>query len=253
MLFVAAAMILLLRWRNVLLLATVALLLLALHAAARTPSRRLLATGRALLPTVLLAGTLRMLFYPSGAPLLEFWIVRVTTGGLAQGAGLALRLLSLALAVFLWIYTTPRPDLLRGLVKMGVPYAWGLTLALALRTIPALRATFGQVLEAQQARGLEFESLRGFARVRAMMPIFVATTIGAVRSADTLARALEARATGAPGVTRTYLRDLRLRPLDMLMLAAIVAGFAALLALTLTRGFGLDPLLVFGQMTTRSR
>ena len=84
------------------------------------------------------------------------------------------------------------------MVKLKMPYEWGLVLALALRYIPTFQGAYTLISEAQQARGLEISG-SGFKRVKLMMPIFVAMIISSLRASDQLARALEARGLGAPG------------------------------------------------------
>ncbi len=241
LLFVASALVLFLRFRSVLVLLAGALLLLLLHAAARTPARRLASLGKALLPTNLLIASLWILFYPSGEAFFEFWRIRMTWLSVAQGLALALRIDAMALAVFLWLYTTDQRSLVRGFVKLGLPYEWGLTLALALRYIPSFQGSYAQIADAQQARGLNINEGSAYRRVRVLMPIFVAMVISALRSSEHLARALEARAFGARGVRRTYLYDLALRREDYVVAAFLLAVFAALLAFNLITGFGAQP------------
>ena len=242
LLFVAVSLVLLLRYRNVFVLLAALVLLHLLHLAARTPWRKLAGVWKALLPANILIASLWILFYPSGESILEFWIIKITLVSVAQGLALALRIDAMALVVFAWLFTTEQPALVRGLVKLGLPYEWGLTLALALRYIPSFQGLYAQIADAQQARGLVINEGSGFRRVRLMMPIFVAMIISALRSSEQLARALEARAFGARGIQRTYLHELTMRPMDYALTALILAGFAGLLALNLALGFGTPPI-----------
>ena len=245
LLFVASALVLFLRFRSVFVLLAGVLALLLLHAAARTPARRLAGLGKALLPTNVLIATLWILFYPSGEAFFEFWRIRLTWLSVAQGLALALRIDAMALAVFLWLYTTDQRRLVRGFVKLGLPYEWGLTLALALRYIPSFQGLYTQIADAQQARGLNIQEGSAYRRVRVLMPIFVAMVISALRSSEHLARALESRAFGARGVRRTTLHDLALRREDYVAAALLLAAFAALLALNLALGFGAEPIKLY--------
>ncbi|MCX7670592.1 MAG: energy-coupling factor transporter transmembrane protein EcfT [Anaerolineae bacterium] len=157
----------------------------------------------------------------------------VTAASLARGALLALRLLALAFIVFLWLFTTDQTAIVRGFVALGVPYAWGLTLALALRYLPLFAALFEQVRDAQQARGLDLEQRSFVGRLRAYQPVLVAMIISALRNSEHLGWALEARAVGATGVRRSTFRPLRLQVADRIALALLGVAFVVGVALRL--------------------
>ncbi len=239
---VACALLLLVSLNHLGLLALALAALVLVHLSAGTPRERLAFVLRALLPVSLMAFALRAVFHPEGTTLLALGPLRLTAVGLARGAVLALRLQAMALAVFAWLFTTEPTDLVQGLVRLGLPYTWGLTLALAMRYIPAFQDTFRRVSDAQQARGLDLAGTAGLARLRRMMPMFVAMVISVLRSSESLARALEARALGAPGVRRTYLRDLRFGGRDVLASLFLVALTAGLLYLRVRHGFAAHPL-----------
>lgn len=244
--FAAGSVLSLLLVRQLLLTATAGVMLLALYAAAGLPADRPLRTLRAMAPVSLLMALLRALFYPSGAVLAEWGPVRLTTVGLADGAALGLRLLAMALAVFLWLYTTESRAIVHGFVRLGLPYAWGLSLSMALRYIPTIGYDYQIITQSQQARGLDLARMRGFARVRAMLPGLLALIVSTFRGSENMARALEARAFGAPQVERTYLYDLRFRAVDWLYLTVGLVGFSALVYLRIRFGFGAAPLGLVG-------
>ncbi len=155
----------------------------------------------------------------------------ITEAALRQGLVLVSRLLALALTFFVWLSTTDQRELISGFTALGLPYSWGLTLALALRYLPILAGLFQQVMEAQQARGLDLAQ-RGFlAQLRAYRPVLVAVVIGALRHSERLGWALESRALGAPAVRRTTYRPLKLRPADRIGL--VLLAFTSVVALLL--------------------
>lgn len=199
------------------------LVILGFHFSARIPLARIGSVLRVLLPLSLFVAILRAIFSPSGRILAGWGWIRLTEGGLAGGGALGLRLLAVGLLVFLWLYTTRPSELIQSLVRLGLPYSWGLVLALALRFVPLLQRSYGNILEAQQARGLVLESTRGYRRVQRMMPIFVAVVIGGFRASEQLSLALESRALGATGVVRTTWRPLHFRPIDGVYLGMVVA------------------------------
>ena len=117
-------------------------------------------------------------------------------------------------------------------------------MSLALRYIPTVQETFGLISQAQQARGLDLDSKRGFQRAKALLPILVTMIIASLRSSDQIAKALEARAFGASGVRRTHLRDLRLSTLDGILMLLMMVAFLGLIYLNLSFGLGahlIDP------------
>lgn len=242
LLFVASTILLLLVFNNLFLLFGALLLMHLIHWSARMPLQKIKFVWKTLLPVMVLMSTLWVLFYPTGIPLLQIWIIKITPLAIAQGLVLALRIMAMALAVFAWLYTTDQPSLVRSIVKLGLPYEWGLVLALALRYIPTFQGTYSLISEAQQARGLDLTAGTGFRRVRAMMPIFVAMVISSLRASDQLAKALESRALGARGVRRTTLRDIHFRLVDYLYMILILALTAGLLYLKLRYGFGAHPI-----------
>ena len=196
---------------------------------ARVPWRQLGRLWRVVAPLMVLILVLQPLLTPAGEPLLAFWVFRVTAGGLERAAALALRLAALGFSWYLMLLTTRESDLVQALVRLGLPSAWGLTVALALRYPATLAEVYGQVLDAQRARGLRLDG-RGFlGRTRAQLPVLVATMVVAVRSIEQVAMALEARGFDG-GSRRTSLSPLRMRTADWLFLAALAAAALALLA-----------------------
>jgi energy-coupling factor transport system permease protein len=198
---------------------------------ARVPLARLRWVWRRLWPLNAMIVALWPLFAPGGAPVLAaLGPVRVTWPGLVQGLTVALRLDALAFAGLVLLLTTGQAELVRGLVRLGLPFEWGLTLALGLRYAPTVYELYETVLRAQQARGWTPEARSLIDRWRAYGPVLVATIINTLRMSDQLAVALAARGLGA-GRERTSLKDVHFGPADWAALAATGALFAALMLL----------------------
>ena len=144
------------------------------------------------------------------------------------GVSFALRVNAMAFVAGLLLFCTEPSQLVRGLVKLGLPYTWGLTLSLSIRYLPTTYGLYQSIYEAQQARG--WEPGRGglIKRMRSYLPMLVAVMIGGLRMADNLAMALSARGLGAP-YPRSILRDIRFRPVDwgltFALLLVLGAGF----------------------------
>jgi energy-coupling factor transport system permease protein len=166
-----------------------------------------------------------------GAVLLQFGPVVVTAGSLARGLLLAARLVAMALIFACWLLTTDQAAMVRGFVALRIPYEWGLTLALALRYLPIFASLYGQVRDAQQARGLDLTKGGMWGRLRSLQPVLIAMIITALRNSEHLGWALESRAFGARGVQRTAFRPLRMSRADWLatgILAAVLLAAALL-------------------------
>jgi len=213
--------------------------LLAVHGllwAARIPADRIRWLWRQMWPLTLLILLLWPLFYPFGQPVLwAFWRVRFTLPSLLQGLAAALRVDGLAFAVFTLLVSTSQARLVQGLVRLGVPFEGGLTLAIALRYLPLLYGVYGTITDAQRARGWTAERGPLPTRLRAYVPTLVALVIAALRLSDTLTLALAARGF-RPGHPRTSYRPLHLRRLDRWCLIGL--GLTLAIAVGLRMGLG---------------
>ncbi|HNT73656.1 MAG TPA: energy-coupling factor transporter transmembrane component T [Anaerolineae bacterium] len=190
-----------------------------LFAWARLPWRKLRELWQQMALLVLLILLLQPLFRPEGEVLLAWGAVRLTTGGLYGGALIALRALSLAFILALLLLTTAQPSLVRALVRLGLPYTWGVGISLTLRFVPAIYALFVAVREAQAARGWQPDG-HPLRRARGYLPVLVAVIIGTLRLSDQLTLALAARGFG-DARPRTVWHDLRMRGSDWLGLALL--------------------------------
>ena len=144
---------------------------------------------------------------------------------------------------FLMTYTTSPISLTDGLEsllgplkKLRLPvHELSMMMCIALRFIPTLIEETDKIMNAQKARGADFESGSIIDRAKALIPVLVPLFIGAFRRADELATAMECRCYRG-GEGRTKMKLLRYNRNDFCAfgcLAALVA-VVALLA-----GFGL--------------
>lgn len=175
-----------------------------------------------------------------GPVLFELGPLTVTWAGILAGVATATRVVGMSLLFFVILFTTRQNDLVRGLVRLGLPFEWGLTLAIALRYIPTFTHAVGQIQEAQAARGWQVArgDLRG--RLRGVTPVVVALIIEVLRTGDTLGMALAARGVGS-GQPRTVWQDISFGRGDWLALAVIAVAFAALLYVRFALGVGATP------------
>lgn len=194
-----------------------------------------------LAPLLMLILVLQPIFSPgAGTELLRLGPIRVTTSGILEGVSFALRAAALAFVAATLLLTTDPARLVQGLVKLGLPYPWGLTIGLSIRYLPTTYGLFVTISEAQQARGW-IVGQGGFVRqARSYLPILVATIIAALRLSDNLGLALAARGLGYP-TRRTVLHDVRFTPVDWLAVALVTVAFVGLVVLRYGMGFGAEP------------
>jgi energy-coupling factor transport system permease protein len=205
-------------------------LLLAIHAVlllSRVPWRTLLRFWRNMGVLILLILLLQPFARPSGRVFFELGPLSLTAGGIIEALNIALRTLNVALVVAGLLFTTEHRALIQGLVSLGIPYTWGLTISLALRFLPAVQSLFQTVRDGQAARGWVAEG-SFFRRTRDYIPILVAVLIGTLRMSDDLTLALAARGLGASR-RRTTWRTLQMTPVDWVMAAGITVGFGLFL------------------------
>src|SRR5690606_24567966 len=123
--------------------------------------------------------------------------------------------------------------LLRPANRLGVPvHDLAMMMTIALRFIPTLMDEADRIIKAQTARGADFQQGGLLQRVRALVPVLVPLFISALRRADDLALAMEARGYRG-GEGRTRFKQLRLAPRDAL--AGVAAAGAAALMIWLGR------------------
>ena len=208
--------------------------LLAAHVLLRSagiPWPRIAWLWRRMWPISLTIFVLWPLFYATGEPVVfDWWRLRITIPSLVQGLTSALRIDALAFAVFIMLVSTDQTRLVQGLVKLGLPFEWGLSVAIALRYLPLLDGTYRTITDAQRARGWTPERSSLLKRARAHIPTLVALVIAALRLSDSLTRALAARGF-QPGQPRTSRRPLQMHPADWCALLVSALLLAAAVAL----------------------
>jgi len=228
-------------FRNIAMLAG---LLVAAHLvllSAQVPPDRLRWLWVRLLPLLVMILVLQPFFAPGPGPdLLRLGPLRLTVAGLLDAMSYALRAATLTFVAAVLLLTTDPNRLVQGLVKLGLPYTWGLTVGLAIRYLPTAYGLFVSIGEAQQARGWIVGQGSFVARARSYVPILVATIIASLRLSDSLGMALAARGLGYP-VRRTTLYEVRFGAADWVAVAAVSLAFAGLVIVRYGLGFGAAP------------
>lgn len=165
--------------------------------------------------------------------------LKVTREGLAAGADIFLRLSLLILLASLLTYTTSPIRLAAGLEslmspfrRVGLPaHELAMMMTIAMRFVPTLLQEAEVIIKAQRSRGAGFAARSGPAGWAAgMLPLFVPLFAGALRRAEDLAVAMEARCYRG-GANRTRMMELKLSRADFAALAVSLTVLAAVIYL----------------------
>ena len=181
---------------------------------------------------------LNLFFQQSGDVLVQFWIIRITSGGLHTALFMAARLILLVVSSQLLTLTTSPISLTDGLEtlmrpfsKVGFPaHEIAMMMSIALRFIPTLMDEADKIMKAQKARGANFETGNILQRAKAMIPLLVPLFVGAFRRADELALAMDARCYHG-GAGRTRMNQLKFTIRDLIAALAVAALLAAVILL----------------------
>lgn len=214
-------------------LAVCAVFVAAFFACARIPFGAALRSIAPLAFIVVVTALLNVFFVQSGTVLVEWWIVRISTGGLVQAAFISCRLLLLLLGMSLLTLTTQTLDLtdafehlLKPLARFGVPaHELSMMMGIALRFLPQFTQELTTIYRAQISRGATFSD----GRTRMLLSLVVPLFTSAFRHAETLSAAMEARCYHG-GAGRTRLHPMKLARLDAVASATLAAMLVCVVA-----------------------
>ncbi len=153
------------------------------------------------------------LFFQSREPWLSWGPIHLGEDGVSFAFATACRLTAFFAAGLLFLSTTRVEEFADALRMMGVPAKLGFAMTLAFRLVPVFVDAALSVVQAQRCRGFDFDRGNWFQRVRHYLPVIVPVFIGALRRADLMAMALEARGFQRQG-QRTSFRTYGLSGLD---------------------------------------
>ena len=180
------------------------------------------------------------LFYgPDGAPPVFAWgPIAISRTAPWFAIGMALKLDTFLASGVLCLSVTRIEEFAYALGQLGLPYKLGFTMTMAFRLVPVFVEAAGTVVQAQRCRGLDFDRGTPWQRVRRYVPVIVPVFMGALRRADQMAMTLDARGFQAPAM-RTVLDPWRVRALDLLVAAVLLAAVATYLVLWRTGALAL--------------
>jgi len=208
--------------------------------ASKTKPKALLRGLRPILLIVALTAVLNLLFTPSEEYLFQWKFIKISVEGIENASKMVARLLMLISGTFLLTYTTSPLALTAGLESLLSPlkkirfpvHELSMMMSIALRFIPTLIEETDKIMNAQKARGANFETGGILKRAKAFLPILIPLFISAFRRADELAEAMEARCYHG-GEGRTRMKQLLLLPADYIALSLGAAAIAAVVMINL--------------------
>lgn len=180
---------------------------------------RLLSLLKLLVPLAVVMLLLQTAFVRGGSPVF-LWM---TSEGLETGTKACLRLMGVALPLILMLTVTKLVDLSNACVEvLHIPYRYAFTFTTALRFVPVFSQQMNAIMEAQCARGVEYDTKNPLRKLQLMLPLCVPLLVSSVGKTDATALAAEERGF----YLRTRESSFKRYPLvarDYVVLAACVA------------------------------
>ncbi len=182
---------------------------------------------------LLLFTTVLNLFTTKGEVLIHIWKLSITKEGIFLAVHIFVRLMYLIIASSLLTLTTTPTRLtdamekvMRPLNKINVPvHEVAMMMSIALRFIPILVDETDKIMKAQSARCMDFEHGNVIKRLKNLVPLLIPLFISAIRRANDLALAMEARCYQG-GEGRTKMRELKYVKTDYIAYGFICLYFA---------------------------
>lgn len=172
-------------------------------------------------------------------PLLEFWVIKIYPEGIVYAFLMALRIICLIVSTFVLLTYTTSPvsltdaieRLLSPLKKIGLPvHEFSMMMTIALRFIPTLIEETEKIINAQKARGADFESGNLINKAKALVPVLIPLFVSAFRRADELAEAMECRLYNG-GEGRTRMKVMKATGEDIVTLSVFVLFLAVMIVM----------------------
>ncbi|MDR1012914.1 MAG: energy-coupling factor transporter transmembrane protein EcfT [Lactobacillales bacterium] len=184
---------------------------------------------RPMLLLILLTVILQIFFTTEGRILWSIGPLKLTFCGLVNGIFIFIRfILIISISTLMTLTTQPLSMsdavefLLRPLQVLKFPvHEVSLMLSIALRFVPTLMDETEKIMNAQRARGVDFNDGKLMQRIKAIIPLLVPLFVSSFKRADELATAMEARGYQG-GKSRTRYRKLTWQTCDTFALFALI-------------------------------
>lgn len=180
------------------------------------------------------------IFYGKGVPVFSdiSWLKWLTWSGLRNAAFMAIRIILLIVGTSFMTYTTSPVMLTDAVERLISPLKYlkvpvhelAMMMTIAMRFIPTLIDETEKIINAQKARGADFETGNLIRRAKALIPILIPLIASAFRRADELADAMECRCYNG-GEGRTRYKEYTFKKIDYFAIAYLLLFFALVIVL----------------------
>lgn len=193
------------------------------------------------LPIILFSVIVNLLF-TKGQVVFRIGFLTITKEGADFAIYLAIRLIYAIMGSSLMTFTTTPGQLTAGMEKglgflkvLHIPvHEFAMMMSIALRFIPILTQELHKIMKAQMSRGVDFHEGNFLDRGKKLVPILIPLFISAIRRAQDLALAMEARCYhGGKGRTRLHPLAYRTRDYLAYLFMGLYAGLMVLLCFSL--------------------
>lgn len=136
----------------------------------------------------------QVLFTSYGNPLFTLGFIKITDYGVLASLLIVLRIVTATLPFALVLSVTQTNDLTNSLVKkLHIPYKYAFSLSTAIKFIPVFATEMNGIIEAQTARGVDFDTKNPFKKIAMIVPLCLPLLLSSVRKTESTAIAAEIR------------------------------------------------------------
>ena len=216
--------------------------LLTATVVAKIPFFSLLKSVKAIIFIIILTFFINLVFHKEDGAreYCSLWVFSITDRSVRFAVFMALRLVYLILGSSILTLTTTPVALTDGIESLFKPlklikfpvHELALVMSIALRFIPTLMEETERIINAQKARGADFDTGNIFKKVKALMPVLIPLLVSAFRRADELGDAMDARCYSG-SKKRTKYKKLRFSYRDLISALALSAVYAGVILLNI--------------------
>ncbi len=226
--------------KNVLVVITVLAVVFGIWGLAKLPLGNLFRLFKAFKALFIMLILIQSLFYPGHIELVAPLIPKavpliggyghITLDGIVHGIMISLRMCVLISLIPLLTTTTKTEEIVLGLVRLKLPYKYAYMGTTAMNMVSTFTDEFQTVRNAQLLRACTtFEEGKFWEKLKAYPALIVPLIIGALRRAQAMGVAMDARSFGARK-TRTYIREIHWQNHDTVGVVIIVLSLVAMVA-----------------------
>jgi energy-coupling factor transport system permease protein len=206
--------------------------------ASKVPVGYVLRGLRGIMFVIVFTAALNIFLTPGETVLLSWRFITINYEGVTMAVKMTVRLaLLVASSSVLTLTTTPTQltdaieTLLKPLKRVKAPvHEVAMMMTIALRFIPTLMDETDKIMKAQTARGANFDAGGIIKKAKALVPLLVPLFLSAIRRAEDLAVAMEARCYRGD-INRTKMKVTRLRRADFMFLGVMALLGCGVLAI----------------------